>query len=88
MWVKSGTMRWAGHAESIVDRKGLYRGLRERDHLKNLGVNMRIILKRMFRIWDWAWTGLLWLRLGKGGYEYSCEYSNEPLGTIKFGEFL
>jgi hypothetical protein len=38
-------MRWAGHAERMVDRKGLYRLLRERDHLENLGVNIRIILK-------------------------------------------
>jgi len=38
----------------MVDRKGLYRLSRERDRLGNLGVNMRIILKWMFRNWDGA----------------------------------
>jgi len=43
----------------MVDRKGLCRILRERDHLENLGVNMRIILKWMFRNWDGAQTELI-----------------------------
>jgi len=28
-------MRWAGHVERMVDRKGLYRVLREKDRLEN-----------------------------------------------------
>jgi hypothetical protein len=52
----------------MVDRKGLYRVLRERDHLENLGVNMRIILKWLLRNWDGAWTELIWLRIGTGGW--------------------
>ena len=32
-----------------------------------------------------AWNGLIWLRIGIGsGF---CECSNEPLGSIKCGEF-
>jgi len=36
----------------------------ERYHLKDLGVDGRIILKWFFKRWDGeAWTGLLWHRI-------------------------
>jgi len=31
-------------------------------------------------------TGLIWVRIGTGGG--SCKCGNEPLGSIKCGEFL
>jgi hypothetical protein len=33
-----------------------------------------------------VWIGFIWLRIRTGGG--SCKYGNEPLGSIKGGEFL
>ena len=42
--------------------------LREREHLEDPGVDGRIILRLIFRMWDArSWTGLMWLRIGTGG---------------------
>jgi len=42
--------------------------LRKRDHLEDLGVDGRIILKWIVRQWDVrAYTGSKWLRIGTGG---------------------
>ena len=41
---------------------------RKRDHLEDPGVDGRIILRWIFRKWDvGTWTGLIWLRMGRGG---------------------
>jgi hypothetical protein len=42
--------------------------LMEGAHLKDVGVDGRIILKYILKKWvREAWTGLIWLRIGTGG---------------------
>ena len=42
--------------------------LRESDHLKDPGVDGRIVLRWIFRKWDVEiWTGSSWLRIGTCG---------------------
>jgi hypothetical protein len=41
-----------------------WENLRERNHWVDLGVDGRIILRRIFKKWDvGVWTGLNWLRI-------------------------
>ena len=73
VWViKSRRLRWAGY----VARMGIgdayttfwLGNLRVRDHLGDLGIDRRIILRWIFRKWDvGVWTGLILLRIGTGG---------------------
>jgi hypothetical protein len=66
-------MKWAGMGhvgETGEVHTGFRWGrgeLRQRDHLEDLGVDRRIILKRVFKKWDGACTGLIWLTIGTGG---------------------
>jgi hypothetical protein len=59
----------------------------ERDHLKDLGVDGRIILKCIFKKWDGR-HGLDCSGSGEGQVAGACECCNELSGSIKCGEFL
>jgi len=49
-------MRWVGHVTSKGERRGVYRALvvkpEGKSHLEDPGIDERIILKWIFRMWD------------------------------------
>jgi hypothetical protein len=53
--IKSRRMRWAGHVEHMGEEERCLQGVGgetwERDHLEDLDVARRIILKRIFKRW-------------------------------------
>jgi hypothetical protein len=80
-----------GHVARTGKRRGAYGVLVGKPEgkrpLSDPGLNGMIILKRIFRKWDWeAQTGLIWLRIRAG--DSTCECGNELSGSIECGEFL
>jgi hypothetical protein len=50
--------------------------------LEDLDVDGRIVLKWIFKVWNWvALSGLIWLRIGKVAGVFKC--GNETSGLIK-----
>jgi len=74
-----------GEEESCI--QDWWGDLRERGHLKDTVIVGRLILRWIFRKWDVVvWTGFIWCRTGADGS--FCECGNEPLGSMKCGEFV
>jgi len=69
-------MRWVGHVAHMGESRGAYRfwwgNLREIDHLEDQGIEGRIILRWIFRLWD----------------EGTCKHGNEYLDSTQCGNFL
>ena len=69
--IKSRRLRWAGHVSPTGKRKGVYRVLVGKigggDHMKDPGVDGRMILKWILEKWVGAWTESILLRIGRGG---------------------
>jgi hypothetical protein len=69
-------MIWARHVAQMR-RREVHTGfrwetLRERDYLEDLSINGSIILKWIFKKWDWEeLSELTWLRIGQ--VTVSCE---------------
>ena len=70
--IKSRRMRWTGHVARVGDSRDVYRVFvgkpKGRGHLRDTGIDGRIIIRWIFRKWNvGVWTGSSWLRIGTGG---------------------
>jgi hypothetical protein len=67
--IKSRRMRWPWHVARMRERRGFWWGnMRERDHLGDPDVLVRIILRWIYRKWDvGTWIGSSWLVIRIGG---------------------
>jgi hypothetical protein len=61
-------MMWTGHAERRGERRVWWGNMKERDHLEDLRVDRKIILKCIFREeYERVWTTLLWFSIRTSG---------------------
>jgi hypothetical protein len=66
--IKSGRMKWVWHAACIREMRNAYKNLKGSDHLEDLGIDGKIILKWILRKQCVnEWTGCIWLRIGTNG---------------------
>ena len=79
--MKSRRMKRAWYVARMEERRGEYR---ERAHLEDPGVDGRIILGWIFRNGMWE-HGLNRYGPRQGEVAGTCEYGNEPSGSIKYG---
>jgi hypothetical protein len=88
--IKSRRLRWTGHVARMGERRGAYRALEGKpEGRRPLGRprrrwedNIKMDLREV------GWGHVLdRSRSGQGQVAGCCEYSNEPSGSIKCGEF-
>ena len=65
------TRFWNWHAVYTGEKRATCRilvaNMKKRENLEDLNVNVRIILKWIFRKWNGAGPILMWVRIGTGG---------------------
>ena len=74
--IRTRILAWVGRVAFIVISayRFLLRNMREREYLVDIGIVGRMVLKRIFKEWEAARTGLIWLRIGMD--DVCCECSN------------
>jgi len=82
-----GRGRWHDRETGEMHTGFWWGDLRERHHLEYVGVDGRIILKQIFKIWDEV-RGMDWSDSGQGQVVGAFKCGNEPSGFIKFWNFL
>jgi len=75
----------------VGDRKGAYRvlmgNLSERDHLEDIGIDWRIILKFTFKKWDGGMNQIDLAR-GRDKVVACCECGKDLSNFMKSGKFV
>jgi hypothetical protein len=86
--IKSRRMRWAGHVAYMGERTGLYRVLVGKPEGKRPFGRPRLRWEDNIKmdLQEVECGGMDWIELTQ--VAGTCEYGNEPSGSIKFGEFL
>ena len=84
--IKSRTVKWVVHV-ACMQTGFLWENLRRRDHLGALTIDGSVTLKWIFKKWDGK-HGLNCSGSGQGQVGGACECGNEPLVSIKCGNFL
>jgi len=70
--IKSRRIKWAGHVARMGDKRGVYRVVVRRPEGKKPLRRHRHTLKDnikmdLYNLDEETWTGLVWLRIGRGG---------------------